>query len=121
MRLRSGISSIPTTVKVLLGLLGVLALIVTLSYRPETLPAEVEARYADQDSRFIDVHGLRVHYKDQGSGSPVVLLHGTGSSLHTWDGWTEELSGDFRILRLDLPGFGLTGPDPLGGLFSRPP
>ena len=41
----------------------------------------------------------------------MVLLHGTGASLHTWDAWAEALRGHFRVIRMDLPGFGLTGPD----------
>ncbi len=44
----------------------------------------------------------------------VILLHGAGASLHTWDGWTERLRSEFRVIRLDLPGFGLTGPHPSG-------
>jgi len=40
---------------------------------------------------------------------PLVLLHGTASSLHTWDGWTKELSDQYQVISLDLPGFGLTG------------
>jgi pimeloyl-ACP methyl ester carboxylesterase len=39
-----------------------------------------------------------------------VLLHGTSASLHTWQGWTDALKGQRRIIRFDLPGFGLTGP-----------
>jgi pimeloyl-ACP methyl ester carboxylesterase len=39
-----------------------------------------------------------------------VLLHGTSASLHTWDGWTKALRGTHRVIRLDLPAFGLTGP-----------
>jgi pimeloyl-ACP methyl ester carboxylesterase len=42
------------------------------------------------------------------------MLHGTGASLHTWDGWTEELGRERRVIRFDLPGFGLTGPSPDG-------
>jgi pimeloyl-ACP methyl ester carboxylesterase len=55
---------------------------------------------------------MRVHYRDEGAGPPLVLLHGTSSSLHTWDGWTARLASHRRIVRLDLPGFGLTGPAP---------
>lgn len=44
----------------------------------------------------------------------VILLHGLGSSLHTWDAWAEMLARDHRVIRYDLPGFGLTGPDPTG-------
>ncbi len=71
---------------------------------------KLEARYADEHSRFVEIGGLRVHYRDQGSGPVLVLLHGTGASLHTWDGWVDELQADYRIIRLDLPAFGLTGP-----------
>ena len=45
---------------------------------------------------------------------PIVLLHGTSASLHTWDGWTDALKGQRRVIRVDLPGFGLTGPMPDG-------
>jgi pimeloyl-ACP methyl ester carboxylesterase len=44
----------------------------------------------------------------------VVLLHGFGASLHTWEPWAQLLSADRRVIRFDLPGFGLTGPDPTG-------
>jgi pimeloyl-ACP methyl ester carboxylesterase len=39
-----------------------------------------------------------------------VLLHGTSASLQTWDGWARALRGEHRVIRMDLPGFGLTGP-----------
>jgi pimeloyl-ACP methyl ester carboxylesterase len=42
------------------------------------------------------------------------MLHGFGSSLHTWDAWANSLSDKYRVVRYDLPGFGLTGPDPTG-------
>jgi pimeloyl-ACP methyl ester carboxylesterase len=50
------------------------------------------------------------------AGEPptILLLHGTASSLHTWDGWARRLSPTMRVVRLDLPGFGLTGPHPSG-------
>ena len=83
-------------------------------YRSEIPPEAVEADYADGDSRFARIDGVRVHYKDEGNGPALLLIHGTGSSLHTWDGWAAELGGDFRLIRPDLSGFGLTGPDPTG-------
>ena len=58
---------------------------------------------------FMEIDGLQVHYRDQGKGFPLLLLHGAFSSLHTFNAWTRELSPDFRVIRLDLPGFGLTG------------
>jgi pimeloyl-ACP methyl ester carboxylesterase len=56
-----------------------------------------------------------VHLRDEGGMTdsvPLLLLHGTSSSLHTWDGWTDALRTTRRVIRMDLPGFGLTGPDP---------
>lgn len=55
---------------------------------------------------------MDVHYRDTGTGQPLVLLHGTASSLHTWEDWTRSLDSSYRVIRPDLPAFGLTGPDP---------
>lgn len=73
-------------------------------------PSELEAKYTNPDSRFIDIKGTRVHYRDEGQGEPLILLHGIFASLHTWDGWAERLKSRYRVIRLDLPPFGLTGP-----------
>ena len=79
------------------------------------IPVEkLKDKYADENSRFIEIDGMQVHYRDQGTGTPLVLIHGTAASLHTWDGWTEVLSGNFRVIRMDIPAFGLTGPFPDG-------
>ncbi|MEM6793863.1 MAG: alpha/beta hydrolase [Acidobacteriota bacterium] len=85
-------------------------------YEPDLPASEVEALYADSESLFLEVLGSRVHVKDEGDPElpALLLLHGFASSLHTWDGWASELSGRFRIVRLDLPGFGLTGPNQAG-------
>jgi pimeloyl-ACP methyl ester carboxylesterase len=71
----------------------------------------LEAKFADDDTRFVDLPGgLHVHYQEDGHASmpPLVLLHGFGDSYATWDGWVRELGGQFRIIRLDFPGHGLT-------------
>ena len=57
---------------------------------------------------------MNVHYRRSGKGAPLVLLHGTGASLHTWEGWTKALKDSFELISLDLPAFGLTGPNPQG-------
>ena len=78
---------------------------------------EIEAKYADEDSKFVVLEGkdgIRVHYKDQGSGPAILLVHGTFGDLKDWDGWVKVLSQDYRVVRLDLPAFGLTGPVPSG-------
>ncbi|WNJ16027.1 alpha/beta hydrolase [Pontibacter sp. G13] len=65
--------------------------------------------YTNDQSRFLVLDQALVHYRDEGQGDVVVLLHGAFSSLHTFDQWAEELKGQFRVIRLDLPGFGLSG------------
>ena len=75
----------------------------------------LKARWAQPPSRFVPVLGMQVHLRDEGPADdslPIVLLHGTGSSLHSWNGWAAGLRGERRVIRLDLPGFGLTGPAP---------
>lgn len=79
-------------------------------YRPDRSPSSLEQRYTNDDSAYLEIQGTRVHYRNTGSGPPLLLLHGAASSLHTWSGWTEHLRDSFRIIRPDLPGFGLTGP-----------
>jgi pimeloyl-ACP methyl ester carboxylesterase len=67
-------------------------------------------QFGDAQSRFVDVDGVNVHYKDQGSGPVVLLVHGTLGDQADWDGWEAVLSQRYRVLRLDLPSFGLSGP-----------
>jgi pimeloyl-ACP methyl ester carboxylesterase len=78
---------------------------------------QLRARWAPAPSAFLTVDGMDVHLRDEGprdDGEPIVLLHGTAASLHTWDGWTRALARRRRVIRLDFPGFGLTGPFPDG-------
>ena len=76
---------------------------------------ELSKRWAPEPSQFLNVAGMNIHYRDEGPKSdkaPIVLIHGTSASLHTWDGWVEVLKAQRRVIRFDLPAFGLTGPDP---------
>lgn len=79
---------------------------------PDKTLDELAPKYLNAASKFIAVDGINVHYRDEGQGTPVLLIHGTGASLHTWDAWAEELSKSYRVIRLDLPAYGLTGADP---------
>lgn len=100
------------TAIILFLLVGIPTLLLLSLLRLDIPAAEVERRYALPASKFIEVNGLRVHYTDEGKGEVVVLVHGTGASLHTWQQWVELLRTRFRVIRMDLPGFGLTGPAP---------
>lgn len=68
----------------------------------------IRSKYELPSSRYVEVDGLRIHYAIEGSGPTLVLLHGVMASLHTWDGWVDQLASSFRIIRVDLPGFGLS-------------
>ena len=102
---------------VFFALLGIYA-----TWAPDLPVAELKARWAKPPSTFIAVDGLQVHLRDEGprsdgapgtpdSALPIVLLHGTSASLHTWEGWASALRKERRVVRFDLPGFALTGPN----------
>lgn len=97
---------------------GVVVVLVAtfLWYRtPDTDPAAMRAKYGAPPSRFVDLGGgLRVHLRDTGPrGAPVLLLiHGSNASLQTWEPWAARLGDRYRVIRLDLPGHGLTGASP---------
>lgn len=76
--------------------------------------AELVAEYAGAPSRFLEVDGVVLHYRDEGSGPVLVLLNGHLGSLHMWEPWVERLRSHFRLVRLDYPPYGLSGPDPSG-------
>jgi len=71
---------------------------------------ELIDEYTTEYSKFIELYGINIHYTDQGKGDVILMLHGVFSSLHTFDKWNELLADNYRIIRIDLPGFGLTGP-----------
>jgi len=83
-------------------------------YVPDTPRAVLEKRYARPATRYVAAVGLRLRVSDAGprDGPVVIMLHGYGSSLETWHYWEQPLAKRYRVIRYDLPGFGLTGPDP---------
>jgi pimeloyl-ACP methyl ester carboxylesterase len=99
------------------GLIVVLSLAVGMSYAPDRPAQALVARWALPPSDFIELGGQVVHLRDEGprdDAEPLVLLHGLGDSLHTWQGWADALRGQRRVIRFDLPGAGLTGPTAAG-------
>lgn len=108
--------------KILFRLLAGLVLVLLLatggfivwSWAPDLPVAELKARWGQAPSQFVEVEGLQVHLRDEGPRTdplPIVLVHGTAASLHTWEGWAADLRQTRRVIRFDLPGFGLTGPN----------
>lgn len=107
--------------QLLLRGLGLLILVAALlagaSKAPDRSLESLVARWAPPPSEFIEVQGQLLHYRDEGQASdpsPILLLHGTSSSLHTWEGWVAGLKDRHRVITVDLPGFGLSGPSPSG-------
>ncbi len=97
-------------------ILLLLALAGAWLWTPDKDRADLEARYARGPADFVTVAGIRLHVRDDGpkDAPAVLLLHGFGASLHTWEPWAQALAPRHRVIRFDLPASGLTGPDPSG-------
>jgi pimeloyl-ACP methyl ester carboxylesterase len=98
----------------LIGLLLILTAVALAVTREPDWPVQaLVARWAPPPSDFVEIKGQLVHLRDEGprdDPTPIVLVHGTSASLHTWEGWVRALKGQRRVITFDLPGFGLTGP-----------
>lgn len=86
------------------------------AYTPDLDRALLERRYLATPGDLRVVDGVTLHVRDTGPrGAPaLLLLHGLGSSLHTWEPWARALDTAFRVVRVDLPGHGLSSPVPAG-------
>ena len=99
--------------------LGLVALLVAgvvgavIYYRD--IPAEtIEAKYGTPDSQFMDLDGIRLHFRDEGAGPAVLLMHAHWDSLVMWDSWAEAMTDSYRVVRFDPPGRGLSSGAPTG-------
>ncbi|KAA3621518.1 MAG: alpha/beta hydrolase, partial [Bacteroidetes bacterium] len=95
---------------VLYSILGTMIILLLFNYKSDIPPEKLKEKYCNEHSQFIKIDGMDVHFRDEGAGMPFVLIHGTAASLHTWDEWAEKLVETHRVIRMDLPAFGLTGP-----------
>jgi len=90
----------------------VLALSLYLAWTPELSREALLQSYSRATTSLVKVNEQTVFVQDSGpkDAPSLVLLHGFGASLQTWDAWAFELEKDRRVLRFDVPGFGLSGP-----------
>jgi pimeloyl-ACP methyl ester carboxylesterase len=98
-------------------LMALIVLAGIMLWTPDKSRAELENTYGSPKNSYITALGIKLHYQDTGPAQnpiPILFLHGFGSSLQTWDAWTKGLSSEYRVISIDLPGFGLTGEDPSG-------
>lgn len=102
---------------------AVLALLFPLAACVADIPAaKLEQRYTTPASTFITASdGTRIHMRDEGPrDAPVLLLlHGSNSSLQSWEPWVADLTRDHRVVSFDFPGHGLTGPAK-SGVYTAP-
>ncbi|MCW1401825.1 alpha/beta hydrolase [Novosphingobium sp. MW5] len=77
---------------------------------PRLSVAQLRKKYQDAQSRYMTIKGVEIHYKDEGPrGAPVLfMVHGSESSVRTWDRITVLLKKRYRIVRYDIPGYGLS-------------
>lgn len=86
-------------------------------WTPDKSKSELEKIYSSPKNAYVNALGVNIHYQDTGPSKnpiPILFLHGFGASLQTWDTWSQSLSNEYRVISVDLPGFGLTGEDPSG-------
>ena len=108
--------------KKILKWLGVLiiAILVAVIYSGTYLDIsreDLEAKYATGPSKFLDLSdGTRIHFRDEGKSEKptIILLHGFNGSLFNFERLVPLLADDFRLISIDLPGFGLTGATVVG-------
>ena len=86
---------------ILYAVLIILILLIKGAVYADIPVEELKQKYANEFSKFIEVDGMQVHYRDEGKGTPIVLIHGTASSLHTWNDWTKELEKNYRVIRIE--------------------
>lgn len=96
--------------------IGALGLFMVWAWAPDLPRDRLEALYLRAAEDIVDVGGAPVHVREDGSkdAPALIFIHGFGSSLHTWEAWVEDLAQDYRVIRFDLPGSGLSPPDPTG-------
>lgn len=108
-RLAAGLFAI-----LILAILAIYAPLLAQSNDDAQLPKDLSQtylleRYATPKSNFAYLNGTMLHYRDEGEGPVVLLIHGSMQDLYDWDEWTEDLKSDYRVVRIDMPGAGLTG------------
>lgn len=107
----------------LIGLGSGLVALIAWAWTPDRPRSQLEARWLASPEDMVTVAGTRLHVRDSGRHGPgrdlpaIIMLHGFGASLHTWEPWAAALADRFRVVRYDLPGFGLSPPRP-GGDYS---
>lgn len=75
------------------------------------LCALLTATLSAQSDRFVDSNGVQIRYVEQGTGDPIILLHGNSLQLDAWieRGILVNLAKDYRVIAFDARGHGKSG------------
>jgi pimeloyl-ACP methyl ester carboxylesterase len=99
----------------LLTLIALVIVFLAVLFEKDIPVEKLKPKYTNTASRFMPLMGMQVHYRDEGNPNdsvPLILLHGMSSSLNTWDSVVLFIKENKRLISIDLPAFGLTGPNP---------
>ena len=85
-----------------------------LTWRAQQTLAGAASEYLTENDRLMTIAGANVRVRIEGpaDAQPIILLHGFIYSLESFDAWAADLQRDHRVIRFDLLGHGLSGPDP---------
>jgi pimeloyl-ACP methyl ester carboxylesterase len=94
----------------LLWILAVAASLIQHSLAEPWTLEQLRAKYQDPQGKILNVRGVDVYFKDEGQGPALLMVHGSQSSLRTWDVVADQLTSRYRVIRYDIPPQGLSGP-----------
>lgn len=101
--------------KILFSLLTIILLLVVFFlyasyFRKDLILSKeyVKEKYSLPNSKFINWEGSEIHYTESGSGFPILMIHGFGGSNYDFKTLDSLINNQYRIIRVDLPGFGLS-------------
>ena len=105
---------IKIAIAVILGIVLLFYSMIKLDIRyPSDISKEsIEAKYLLESSDFIEIDGVNIHFAIDGSGPDLLLLHANYANLIDWNPWVNLLKDHYRVIRIDIPGHGLTAADP---------
>ncbi len=94
---------------VLLGLsVGVILYIMFLRDNLIISKEEAKKRFTTSASRFVNWRDADIHFTDEGQGTPILMIHGFGGNFTNFDSLAAIMRANYRVIRIDLPGFGLS-------------
>ncbi len=100
---------------IFISIIAIVFILLVILFEKDIPREQLKPKYTNASSHFMPLMGMQIHYRDEGISNdslPLILLHGMSSSLNTWDSVVLFLKDKKRLVSIDLPAFGLTGPNP---------